>query len=225
MTIKQQGISYNRDTLPQSDNINRYSFSVEVTTEWFLKRGKMIAYYGHLSFQSIGSDVLDILVKEAFNAPQSINDYIVVEGQGKLILADNRRDLAGFDLDDANMTIQAKHLIAFSPTLTCQESLLSGYLTLIGTGHLIASSNGPVHFLASPVRVDQDALVAWADIPTPSYYYDYHHAESLLGGLGALSGMTLSGEEKQINFVGEGTVLLQSLEVQQDLELGQDTEE
>ncbi len=205
--------TFNYQSLPAADNLNAYSYCIEVKQELFLKRGKMIAYYGQMEFESIGTDLLDILVKEAFNAPKSVNDYIIVTGNGKLIVADDRRDVNSFDLEDANFTIQADQLLAFEPTLMCQESLLPGFLTVIGTGRIIASSNGPIHFLDTPVRVDPESLLGWADIPSPSYYYDYKHADSFLGGLGALSGLTLSGEEKQVNFVGEGTVLIQSSEI------------
>ena len=76
-----------------------------------------------------------------------------------------------------------------------------------------ASSNGPVHFLALPCRVDEQAVLGWADCPSPSYHYDYAHVQGWASAAGALTGFTLSGEEKQIDFTGAGTVLVQSSEL------------
>ena len=88
-----------------------------------------------------------------------------------------------------------------------------GFLTLMGTGKILASSNGPVHFLDLPCRVDEQAILGWADCPSPSYRYDYAHVNDLLSLVGVMTGITLSGEEKQIDFRGEGTVLIQSSEL------------
>ena len=63
-----------------------------------------------------------------------------------------------------------------------------------------------------PARVDEQALLGWADAPTPSYHYDYQHVRGAFEAFGAVTGISLSGEEKQINFSGEGTVLVQSSE-------------
>lgn len=203
---------YTYENLPTDDNLNRYSYCIEVRKQMFIQKGKMIAYYGSLRFESLGSSLLDILVQEAFNAPLYINDFVVVTGSGKLILGDNANDIASYDLEKAHLTVKSSHVLAFESTLTCQESTLPNYLTFLGTGKFIASSNGPVYFMEPPARVDEQALLGWADAPTPSYHYDYQHARGALTTVGAATGITLSGEEKQIDFTGEGTVLVQSSE-------------
>jgi uncharacterized protein (AIM24 family) len=111
------------------------------------------------------------------------------------------------------MTIKASHLLGFTKDIVCQESTMAGFLTLMGTGKILASSNGPVHFLDLPCRVDVQAVLGWADCPSPSYRYDYAHVNSLLSLVGAVTGLTLSAEEKQIDFSGQGTVLIQSSEL------------
>ena len=178
----------------------------------FIQKGKMIAYYGSLRFESLGSSLLDILVQNAFNAPLYINNFVVVTGTGKLILGDNSKDIASYDLEKAHLTVKSSHVLAFESTLTCQESTLIGYLTFLGTGKFIASSNGPVYFMEPPARVDEQALLGWADAPTPSYHYDYQHVRGALTAVGSVMGIALSGEEKQIDFTGVGTVLVQSSE-------------
>jgi uncharacterized protein (AIM24 family) len=203
---------YNPNTLPKNDNLNRFAFVVDVADEIFIRKGKMIAFYGQLQFNALGSSLLDILVKESFNSPLYIHHFVVAKGQGQLILGDNGNDIACYDLEDANMTIKASHLLGFSKNIICQESTMPGFLTLIGNGKLIASSNGPVHFLDLPCRVDEQAILGWADCPSPSYRYDYAHVTNVLSAVGAMTSITLSGEEKQIDFSGQGTVLIQSSE-------------
>ncbi|MCX7066628.1 MAG: AIM24 family protein [Methylococcales bacterium] len=205
--------SYNPNTLPKNDNLSRFAFVVDVEEEIFIRKGKMVAFYGQLQFESLGSSVVDILIKEAFNAPAYIQHFIIAKGHGQLILGDNGNDIASYDLDNANMTIKAKHLLGFTKDIVCQESTMIGFLTLMGTGKILASSNGPVHFLDLPCRVDEQAILGWADCPSPSYRYDYAHVNDLLSLVGVMTGITLSGEEKQIDFRGEGTVLIQSSEL------------
>jgi len=202
----------NPTTLPKNDNLNRFSYVIDVQDQMFIRKGKMIAFYGTLRFEAMGTSVVDILVRHAFNAPKYIHNFVVVQGQGQLILGDNGFDLACYDLDAANMTIRADNLLAFSKTVLCQESTLPGFLTLLGSGKIIASSNGPVHFLELPCRVDEDAVLGWADCPSPSYHYDYNHVRGFVAAVGAVTGFTLSGEEKQVDFTGNGTVLVQSSE-------------
>lgn len=204
---------YNPDTLPKNDNLNRFSYVIDVKEQIFIRKGKMIAFYGELRFEAMGSSVLDLIVRNAFNAPKYVHHFVVAQGQGQLILGDNGNDLACYDLDNANMTIRAKNLLGFTKDVICQESTLPGYLTMIGTGKVIASSNGPVHFLELPCRVDEQAVLGWADCPSPSYHYDYAHVQGWASAAGALTGFTLSGEEKQIDFTGAGTVLVQSSEL------------
>jgi uncharacterized protein (AIM24 family) len=204
---------YNYENLPQSDNLNRFSYCIDVMKQMFIQKGKMIAYYGSLKFEALGSSILEIVVRESFNAPLYIHNFVVVAGAGKLILGDYGRDIASYNLEDAHLTVKSSHVLAFESTLFCQESTLPGYLTFRGSGQFIASSNGPVLFMESPVRVDEQAVLGWADLYSPGYHYDYQYISGVLSAVGALAGVTLSGEEKQVDFTGEGTVLVQSSEL------------
>jgi len=203
---------YTPMSLPKNENLNRFAFVIDVHDEMFIRKGKMIAYYGQLKFDSVGASLLDILVKEAFNAPLHVQDFVVVQGSGQLLLGDNGNDLACYDIDDANLTVRAKNVLAFSKNVVCRESVMPGFLTLLGTGKVIAASNGPVHFMEPPCRVDPQAILGWADCPCPAVRYDYNHITSALNAVGVMTGITLSGEETQIDFTGKGTVLIQSSE-------------
>lgn len=208
-------VIYDPMTLPVDDNVNKYTFCVELKgSQWFLQKGKMIAYYGSMDFNGIGHGRLDRLVRTSFHSPLHASDWVVAEGSGKMLLADRAFDVNSYDLDEGNLTIRSGNLLAFQPSLALKQSIVPGFLTLIGTGKFVAASNGPVVFMEPPIRVDPQALVGWADCPSPCHHYDHGYMTGLMGGLRALTGLGgASGEEHQFEFVGAGTVLLQSTEV------------
>jgi uncharacterized protein (AIM24 family) len=205
-------VTYGPRSLPSNDNVNPKSFCVDVTERTLIRKGKMIAYYGSLRFETLGSGPFQPVFDEALNSVLYANDFVVVTGTGKLILGDRGRDIASFDLEDGNLTVRSTNVLGFDPSLRCRESVIGGYLSLTGTGRFLASSNGPAHFLEPPVRVDEDALLGWADLPSPSYHYDHNYLRGALRMMGAAIGGRRSGEEKQLDFEGSGTVLIQSSE-------------
>ncbi|MBA0051626.1 AIM24 family protein [Streptomyces sp. AJS327] len=200
-------------TLPSNDNVNPYAFSVELNGRWFLQKGKMVAYYGQIDFQSIGHGPLDRLIASSFHSPLHASDWVVAEGHGKMLLADRAFDVNSYDLDDGNLTIRSGNLLAFEPSLSLKQSIIPGFVTLIGDGTFVAASNGEVHLVEPPIRVDPQALVGWSDCPSPCHHYDHQYLTGVLGGLRSLTGIGgASGEEHQFDFVGSGTVLIQSTE-------------
>jgi uncharacterized protein (AIM24 family) len=137
----------------------------------------------------------------------------VASGRGRLVIGDRGNDINSYDLDNGNLTIKQTNLLAFETALELKQSIIPGFVTLIGTGKFLASSNGPVIFVEPPFRADPDALLGWADCPSPSIHYDYNWmAQTFAAGIQALFGRE-SGEERQYDFTGAGTVLLQSSEV------------
>ncbi|MGK5550268.1 AIM24 family protein [Actinomadura kijaniata] len=206
--------TFNAMTLPSNDNVNPYAFSVDLDGQWFAQKGKMIAYYGRIRFENLSAGPLDQLVRAHFHSPLYAHDWIVAQGQGKLVLADRGFDVNSFDLDEGNLTIRAGNLLAFEPGLELKQSIIPGFLTLIGTGRFVAASNGPVHFVEPPIRVDPQALLGWADCPSPCHHYDHSYMRGVLGMARGLFGIGgTSGEEHQFDFTGQGTVLMQSSEV------------
>ncbi|MCK1797529.1 AIM24 family protein [Streptomyces sp. XM4193] len=206
-------VEYDARTLPSNDNANPYAFSVELAGQWFLQKGKMIAYYGQISFDGIGHGPLDGLIASSFHSPLHAADWVVANGHGKLLLADRAYDINSYDLEDGNLTVRSGNLLAFEPTLSLKQSIIPGFVTLIGTGKFVAASNGQVHFVEPPIRVDPQALVGWADCPSPCHHYDHQYLRGFLGGVRHLTGIGgASGEEHQFEFTGAGTVLVQSTE-------------
>ena len=201
-------------TLPRNDNVNPYAFCVDVRGSWFISKGAMIAYYGDVTFRSVTAYAsVDAYVAARFSSPVYVQDWVVAEGSGQLLLADRGFDVNAFDLDAGNLTVRASNLLGFAPTLDLKQSIVPGFVTLLGTGTFLASSNGPVIFVEPPFRADPEALLGWADCPSPSIHHDA--AWMVAGFAGALQGAfgRASGEERQYDFTGAGTVLLQSSEV------------
>ncbi|GAB3579976.1 AIM24 family protein [Calidifontibacter terrae] len=206
----------NPGDLQGNDNVpgNEYAYHLTLDRPWFMSKGAMIAYYGQANFHALVAGLsgqLMHLVSGTFSAPMYQQDFVVAEGHGTLIIGDRGYTINSYDLDDGNLTVRAANLLAFEPGIQLNQSIVPGFLTLIGTGTFLASSNGPVMFAEPPVRVDPEALVGWADCPSPSLHYDQHWIGSFLAAGAAMMGVN-SGEERQYDFTGAGTVLIQSSE-------------
>ncbi|WP_028475841.1 AIM24 family protein [Nocardia sp. CNY236] len=205
------------NTFGSSDHVpgNSYAYCVDLNKPWFMRKGAMIAYYGDMSFRTLTHGLHDSLlhmVSQQFSAPLFTGDYVVAEGSGMLIIGDRGYEVNSFELEDnGNLTIRAANLLAFEPELSLNQSIVPGFLTLIGTGTFLASSNGPVMFAEPPLRVDPESLVGWADCPSPSHHYDHRWISGFLAAGAAQMGVG-SGEERQFDFTGKGTVLIQSSE-------------
>ncbi|SFP47374.1 Uncharacterized conserved protein, AIM24 family [Geodermatophilus dictyosporus] len=208
------GTTLNPQTLPDDDNVNPYVFCVSLSGDWFMSKGAMLAYYGNVRFEAVTEySSVQGWVAARFSSPVYVQDWVVATGHGKVLIGDRGFDLNAYDLDDGNLTIKANNLCAFSPQLELKQSIVPGFVTLIGTGKFIASSNGPVIFVEPPFRADPEALLGWADCPSPSVHHDAQWMTQNIRAMvsGALG--RASGEERQYDFTGTGTILLQSSEV------------
>jgi uncharacterized protein (AIM24 family) len=205
---------WNAATLPADDNVNPYVFSVALDGQWFVSKGAMLAYYGDVRFEAVTAYAsMQGWVAARFSSPVYVHDWVIAEGRGKVLLGDRHFDLNSYTLDAGNLTIKAGNLLAFSPQLELKQSIVPGFVTLLGSGTFIASSNGPVIFVEPPFRADPDALLGWADCPSPSIHHDAEWmTRNLAGAIQGAFGRT-SGEERQYDFTGAGTVLLQSSEI------------
>src|SRR4051794_20957984 len=206
--------TYDARTLPDNDNVNSYAFSIALSGEWFLTKGAMIAYYGNVRFEAVTAFASTKgYVASRFSSPVYVSDWVVAEGAGKVVVADRGYDVNSYDLDEGNLTIKARNLLGFESSLDLKQSIVPGFVTLLGTGKFLASSNGPVIFVEPPFRADPEALLGWADCPSPAVHHDTAWMAQSMAGLiqGALG--RSSGEERQYDFTGVGTVLLQSSEI------------
>ncbi len=211
-------IPLNPQTLPDNDNIpgNHYAYCVRLDGQLFMQTGRMIAYYPAphsqgIRFEPLTAASIGGMVATRFSAPLYTRDWVVASGAGHLILGDRGYDINSYDLDQGNLTLRAANLLAFDSTLELKQSIVPGFLTLIGSGKFLASSSGPVIFAEPPIRVDPQALVGWADCPSPSHHYDARWMSGFLSSAMGVLGSN-SGEERQFDFTGAGTVLIQSSE-------------
>jgi hypothetical protein len=211
-------VALNPQTLPDNDNVpgNHYAYSIRLDGRLFMQTGRMIAYYpaAHgpgIRFEPLTASSVDGFVATRFSAPLYTRDWVVATGAGHLLLGDRGYDINSYDLTDGNLTLRAANLLAFDATLDLKQSIVPGFLTLLGTGKFLASSSGPVIFAEPPIRVDPQALLGWADCPSPSHHFDAGWMAGFLGAAAGVFGVT-SGEERQFDFTGAGTVLLQSSE-------------
>ncbi|MBT0567198.1 AIM24 family protein [Williamsia sp. CHRR-6] len=206
----------NPSQLVGRDNIpgNTYAYYLNLEKPWIMSKGAMIAYYGQMQFtalmQGLRAGMLGHLAGTV-SAPMYMGNFVIAQGQGVLIIGDRGYDINSYDLDAGNLTIRAANLLAFEPGLELKQSIVPGFLTLLGTGTFLASSNGPVMFAEPPLRVDPQALVGWADCPSPSHHYDQNWINGFMAAGAAMMGAG-SGEEQQFDFTGAGTVLIQSTE-------------
>lgn len=205
--------TWDANSLPADDNVNPYAFSIALAGEWFVSKGAMIAYYGNVEFAGVSQYASRASwVAARFSSPLYASEWVVAAGQGKVIVADRGYDVNSYDLDEGNLTIKQTNLLGFQTSLELKQSIVPGFVTLIGTGKFLASSNGPVIFVEPPFRADPDALLGWADCPSPSQHYDHHWmAQSFMAGIQGMFGRE-SGEERQYDFTGAGTILMQSSE-------------
>jgi uncharacterized protein (AIM24 family) len=154
------------------------------------------------AFRLNGSRVLEIdLAGDAMRA--ATGAMIAYTGDVSFRSPDGRRRRAAFGAETAGPASR-------SP-LELKQSIVPGFLTLIGTGKFLASSSGPVIFAEPPIRVDPQALVGWADCPSPSHHFDARWMSGFLASAMGMLGVN-SGEERQFDFTGAGTVLIQSSE-------------
>lgn len=206
-------------TLQGNDNVpgNEYAYYINLEGPghaWIMSTGAMIAYYGEMKFQALSQGMrgeLRNMLAGSFSAPMYLQDFVVAQGRGLLIIGDRGYSINSYDLEDGNLTVRAANLLAFEPGLALNQSIVPGFLTLIGTGKFLASSNGEVMFVEPPLRVDPEALVGWSDCPSPSFHYDQNWIDGFVAAGAARMGVG-SGEEQQFDFTGAGTVLIQSSE-------------
>ena len=116
--------TYDAHTLPANDNVNAYAFSIDLNGRWFVSKGAMIAYYGNVAFDGVAAWASrDGFMASRFSSPIYIQDWVVAEGQGKVVVADRGYDVQSFDLEDGNLTIRASNLIGFETGLELKQSI------------------------------------------------------------------------------------------------------
>lgn len=181
------------------------------------KVGSMISYTGQIKFErermlehGIGS-----MFKKAVTGEGT--SLMKANGQGRLYLADQGKKVTIFDLNDETITVNGNDLLAFEPGIKWDIKLMrkvagmmAGGLfnvTLSGKGRVaITSHYEPLTLLVHPgqsVITDPNATVAWSGHLTPEFRTDVSFRTFIGRG---------SGESIQMEFKGEGFVIVQPFE-------------
>ncbi|WP_172372477.1 AIM24 family protein [Sporosarcina jiandibaonis] len=181
------------------------------------KTGSMISYAGKIKFERerMLEHGLGKMFKKAFTGEGT--SLMKATGNGRLYLADQGKKITIFDLNNESITVNGNDLLAFEPNIEWDINLmrkmagvLSGGLfnvNLRGRGKIaITSHYEPLTLLVKPgepVITDPNATVAWSGNLQPEFRTDISFRTLLGRG---------SGESFQMEFSGEGFVIVQPFE-------------
>jgi uncharacterized protein (AIM24 family) len=181
------------------------------------KAGSMISYAGQIKFERerMLEHGLGKMFKKAFSGEGT--SLMKATGNGRLYLADQGKKITIFDLNNESITVNGNDLLAFEPTIEWDINLMrkmagvmSGGLfnvNLRGRGKVaITSHYEPLTLLVKPgepVITDPNATVAWSGNLQPEFRTDISFRTLLGRG---------SGESFQMEFSGEGFVIVQPFE-------------
>lgn len=181
------------------------------------KAGSMISYTGQIKFEREGvfEHGVGTMFKKALTGEGA--SLMKAVGRGRLYLADKGKKITIFELNDEAITVNGNDLLAFEPGIQWEikmmrkmAGVMAGGLfnvTLKGKGRVaITSHYEPLTLLVrpgEPVLTDPNATVAWSGNLTPEFRADVSLRTFLGRG---------SGESIQMEFAGEGFVIVQPFE-------------
>jgi uncharacterized protein (AIM24 family) len=181
------------------------------------KTGSMVAYHGGIKFEREGllEQGVGKLLKKAFTGEGTKLTKAV--GQGKLYLADSGKSIQILKLEGQSIFINGNDLLAFEPSIQWDikmmkqlSAMFAGGLfnvKLEGQGLIAITSHfEPLTLIVrpgQPVRTDPNATIAWSGSLTPSIKTDLQLKTFFGRG---------SGESFQMEFNGEGFVVIQPYE-------------
>lgn len=178
------------------------------------KLGTMVAYQGEVRFEHAGSGGVSRFIKKATTGEGT--PLMKVSGSGELFLADTAQEIHLVKLENDQITANGANLLAFDAGIDWDitrvegvSGLLSGGLynvALSGSGWVALLSDGPPVLLAvdgGQTFADPQAAITWSSGVTSSVKSDVN-LKTLIG--------KGSGETFQIEFGGQGWVLIQPSE-------------
>lgn len=181
------------------------------------KAGSMVSYIGNIDFKREGmmSKGLGGLIKKAISGEGTSLMY--ASGTGKLYLADEGKKVKIIKLKNEAIFVNGNDVLALEESISNEIKMLksvagmmSGGLfqvKLSGSGYIAITTHGePILLKVSPgqpVYTDPNATVAWSEDLSPSIKTNLT--------LGSFIGRG-SGESFQLEFVGNGWVLVQPYE-------------
>jgi len=190
-----------------------YTLEVDVEGSVTAKAGSMVAYDGDLSFTGTASAEGGItgMIKEAATGEDA--PVMDVEGNGTLYLADREKKVQVLQLgvEDA-ITVNSEDILVFEESVDfaveTMDSLAGAFaggftnVTVSGPGCVAITTHGDPLVLDPPVSTDPSATVAWSGV-SPSVEVNKNLSD-MIG--------QESGERFQMNFDGDGFVIVQPYE-------------
>jgi uncharacterized protein (AIM24 family) len=181
------------------------------------KAGSMVAYIGNIDFKREGllSKGLGGLLKKAISGEGT--SLMHATGTGKLYLADEGKKVKIIKLQNESVFVNGNDVLALEEGIKNEIKMLksiagmmSGGLfqvKLSGTGYIAITTHGEPILLRvtgnQPVYTDPNATVAWSENLTPNIKTNLTFGSFIGRG---------SGESFQLEFFGEGWVLVQPYE-------------
>jgi uncharacterized protein (AIM24 family) len=178
------------------------------------KLGSMVAYQGDVTFEHAGMGGLGRMLKRA--ATGEGQSLMKVTGTGEVFLADEAQEIHLIYLEDDQITVNGRNLLAFDADVDWDIRRVEGAGSMMGaglfntvlhgTGWVAILSDGPPVLLdvgQAPTFADAQAAITWSSGVTTSIKTDFK-LKSLVG--------RGSGETLQIAFAGQGWVLVQPSE-------------
>jgi uncharacterized protein (AIM24 family) len=181
------------------------------------KMGSMVAYHGNIKFereglleQGVGKFLKKMVTGEGAKLTKAT-------GQGKLYLADSGKSIQILNLQGESIFINGNDLLAFEPSITWDIKMMKqlsamfagGLFNVRLEGHgmiAITSHFEPLTLMVRPgypVCTDPNATIAWSGTLSPRIKTDMQLKTFVGRG---------SGESFQMEFDGEGFVVIQPFE-------------
>ena len=196
---------------------SRYMLEVNLNGMVWTKMGSMVAYVGDIKFEREGilEHGLGKMLKKAVSGEGA---YLTkANGNGRLYLADTGKEIQILNLQGESICVNGNDLIAFQDGLQWDikmmkkvSAMLAGGLfnvRLEGSGMVaIGSHFEPMTLMVTPgnpVRTDPNATIAWSGNLQPEFKTDMTLKSFFGRG---------SGESFQMEFAGEGFVVIQPYE-------------
>ncbi|MDG5788337.1 AIM24 family protein [Evansella sp. AB-P1] len=181
------------------------------------KMGSMVSYNGNIKFERerLLEHGVGRMLKKAFTSEGT--SLMKAHGNGQLYLADQGKKITILELFNDEITVNGNDLLAFEPGIQWDIKFMKKVAGMMSGGlfniHLkgrglvaITSHYEPLTILVRPgipVMTDPQATVAWSGHLKPEIKTDINYRTFLGRG---------SGESFQMEFSGEGFVIVQSVE-------------
>jgi uncharacterized protein (AIM24 family) len=179
------------------------------------KLGSMVAYQGDVSFEHAGAGGVGRFVKKRLTGEGA--QLMKISGTGEVFLADLAQDIHLILLENEAITCNGQNVLAFDAGIDWDIRKVEGGMAgamaggffnmgLEGTGWVAVISNGPPVLLdagQAPTYCDPQAAITWSSGLRTQIKTDVN-LKTLIG--------RSSGETIQLEFTGEGWVLVQPSE-------------